>query len=249
LEGLAREAGADLFGVADIEPFRDTFHSSLRDMSGGLDRALSMGVRLSEAIIDGIVDRPTLIYKHHYKAVNYALDQIALQVSSGLRRAGWRALPIPASQLVDWDAHRGHLSHRLVAWEAGLGWIGRSSLLVNLTHGARIRLVTVLTDAPLLTDTPAEGDCGSCRRCMEACPAGAISERGYDLRACLAKLDEFASMRGIGVHICGVCVKACPVEPPRPIPARGERANHPPPQSPWVKCRNGREGKGEKVEE
>jgi epoxyqueuosine reductase QueG len=113
--------------------------------------------------------------------------------------------------MVDWEGQRGHLSHKLVAKFAGLGWIGRSSLLINPLHGARVRLVTVLTDMPLPFNFPLSLDCGQCRSCIPLCPAGAISERGYDMRACVEKLKEFSSRRGIGVLICGMCVLACPL--------------------------------------
>jgi epoxyqueuosine reductase len=71
--------------------------------------------------------------------------------------------------------------------------------------------VTVLTDAPLEAGKPLEGDCGDCRACVAACPAGAIhaSSKDFDLSACKAKLDEFVRLQFIGQHICGVCVKAC----------------------------------------
>jgi epoxyqueuosine reductase len=67
----------------------------------------------------------------------------------------------------------------------------------------------VLTDLSLEPDKPVEGDCGNCYRCLEVCPAGAITKEGYDRGKCLEKLKEFAKKPGIGQFICGVCVKAC----------------------------------------
>jgi epoxyqueuosine reductase QueG len=87
-------------------------------------------------------------------------------------------------------------------------------VLVNAVHGARVRYATVLTDVPLLPDAPCDGSCGECRNCIDTCPAQAISEEGYDKQQCLNKLKSFASARGIGQYICGVCVKACPAAPP-----------------------------------
>jgi epoxyqueuosine reductase QueG len=102
------------------------------------------------------------------------------------------------------------MSHKAIAARSGLGWIGKSGLLVTKRYGARIRLGSILTDAPSATGTPLPNGCGECTRCIRSCPAGAISESGYDLEKCLAKLKTFAAIPGIGVHICGVCVKACP---------------------------------------
>ncbi|MDH7500880.1 MAG: hypothetical protein QHH30_10930, partial [candidate division NC10 bacterium] len=197
------QEGICLFGVADLGPIRESFHPSLAEAAERLPFAISLGLRLSDAILDPLKDGPTLIYKHHYKAVNYRLDQVALRLLHHLQQQGYSGLPVPASQMVDWEGQRGHLSHKLVAKFAGLGWIGRSSLLINPLHGARVRYVTILTDMPLTCDSPLSLDCKECQACISLCPAGAITRNGYDLAACVKKLREFSSRRGIGVLICG----------------------------------------------
>jgi epoxyqueuosine reductase QueG len=112
---------------------------------------------------------------------------------------------------VDWKAQRGHLSHKHVARMAGLGWIGRNNLLINKKYGSRIRLVTILTDLPLIADSPSGTDCGSCRACLQVCPAGAISERpdAFDHLRCYEQLKVFSKTLHFSHHICGICVKAC----------------------------------------
>ena len=107
-----------------------------------------------------------------------------------------------------------------LARNAGLGWIGRNNLLVNPVHGARIRLVTILTTLPLQHDHPVNGGCGSCRRCLTLCPAGAIKERreDFDHLACYQQLCLFRKRDHIAQHICGVCVKACSGERGTPSP-------------------------------
>lgn len=212
LESLARREGMAVFGVADMEPLQGILHDSILNSSQQLRFGISLGFRLSDPIIDSIQDRPTLIYKHHYKVANYMLDRAAAAIHSFIVERGYRALPIPASQVVDWEKNLGHLSHKAVAVQAGLGWIGKSALFIHPVHRARLRLATVLTDLPL---EPAKKrldlSCGSCRACIEACPAGAISEQGYDRNRCADKLREFSRMPGIGQSICGVCLKACPI--------------------------------------
>lgn len=170
-----------------------------------------LGVPLSPAVLDGIEDRPTLLYKWHYRQANNLLDKIAFQLCGKIIEMNYRALPIPASQLIDWEKHLGAVSHRTVGESAGLGWRGRNNLLVHPEYGARIRLVTVLTDLPLETDSPIENGCGNCRACIQICPAQALGEtaREYNLEKCHAKLTEFSKIKGIGVHICGLCVKVC----------------------------------------
>jgi len=210
LEKFCRDAGADLFGVADIEEIKDKFSFSA-GLLAKLNNAVCLGVRLSDLVMEEISDMPTRLYSYHYRTVNLLLDQIALRMTAYIRKKGWISLPVPASQVLDWQRHTAHLSHRHVAVLAGLGWIGRNNLLVNPIFGSRLRLVTVLTDMPLKTDAPIKGDCRDCRLCIEACPAAAIKEGFADFnhQACLAKLKEFQKKHVVEQYICGVCVRAC----------------------------------------
>lgn len=174
-----------------------------------LPRAIVFGYQLSKSVLETIIDHPTLIYKHHYKTVNWVLDQTAFHLVRFIEKQGKRAIAIPASQTVDWEHQKGHISHKLLGKEAGLGFIGRSGLLINPIYGAHVRYVSILTDLDFEPDKEIEGTCGDCRKCIDVCPAQAINEDGVDLSRCFAKLREFSKMRGIGQHICGVCVKVC----------------------------------------
>ena len=211
LKDRALSEGMALFAVGSLDKPRSSFHPTLAGIGARFDRAISIGYRLPDAVVEEIKDRPTLLYASAYKTANWLLDQTAARLATLINRAGGTAVPIPASQIVDWEQQLGHLSHKVVGREAGHGWIGKSGLLVNPVHGARVRYATVLTDVTLPLDTPVEGGCGECRICIEMCPAGAITEDGYDKQTCLEKLKSFRSIRGTGHYICGVCVKACPV--------------------------------------
>lgn len=172
-------------------------------------RVVVFGFPLSPSVLKTIKDRPTLIYKHHYKTVNWILDQTAFHLVRHIEEGGNRALAIPASQTVDWQAQKGHVSHKALAAAAGLGHIGRSGLLVHPEYGAQVRYASVLTDMEFEPDRAAGTECGTCYKCVEVCPAQAISEQGVDLTRCLERLKEFSKIRGIGQYICGVCVKVC----------------------------------------
>ncbi|MBD3285184.1 hypothetical protein GF338_02495 [candidate division WOR-3 bacterium] len=176
-----------------------------------LPRAVVAAIRLSEAILAGISDRPTKTYYHHYRTINMGLDQLALKITGFLQRSGFRAFPVPASQIIDWEKQKGIVSHKHVAIQAGLGWIGRNNLLVTPQYGSQVRLVTVLTDAPFDTAVPLNEDCGSCRACLDVCPCSAIKDdpAEFDHRGCYAQIDKFVRAHVVGQHICGVCVRAC----------------------------------------
>lgn len=211
IKSLSHQWGASLFGTADLRLFKK---EDLLLPSGTLDRlplALSVGYHLSDSILEGIENAPTPHYFHHYQRVNILLDTIGLVVSSAVQEKGHRAMPIAASQIIDWKNQRGHLSHKHIARAAGLGWIGRNNLLVNETFGSRIRLVTILTDLPLEINSPPVKDCGSCRACIKACPAEAIKEKpdDFDHVRCYEQLKVFSKTLHFSHNICGICVKAC----------------------------------------
>jgi epoxyqueuosine reductase QueG len=210
LKAHALELGFDLFGIADVTGLRDGFLLE----PGTRDRfpyAVSLGKALSDAVLEDIRDRPTALYLHHYRQTNYFLDRGAFLLADHIRKRGFRSLAIAASQIVDWENQRAHVSHKHVGRAAGLGWWGRNNLLVNPDHGSRFRLVTVLTDMPLEPDTPLERDCGECTACVAACPAGAIKEtrEGFDHRACYETLKDFRKKGYTPQFICGICVRDC----------------------------------------
>lgn len=210
LKRFALDQGFSLFGVADITSIKEGFNLG-NNITAKFDRAISLGKRLLDSVIEDIKDRPTALYFHHYRQLNFFLDRGAFLIASYIQDLGSQALPIPASQIIDWEKQKSHVSHKKVGYLAGLGWIGKNNLLVNPELGARFRLVTVLTDMPLETDKPLEAGCGSCIECLAPCPAQAIKERkeDFDHWACFDKLKEFRKMGIVGQYICGVCVRAC----------------------------------------
>lgn len=214
LEKFSFDLGLSLFGVANVTSAREEFLLD-KELSAKFNSAISLGKRIIDAVLDDIKGSPTQLYFHHYRQLNFFLDRSALLLSSFIQDLGFRALPIPASQIVDWEKQRAHLSHKKIGYLAGLGWIGRSNLLVNPELGARFRLTTVLTDMPLDPDHPLELSCEECRKCLKVCPAQAIKEEreSFDHWACFEKLKEFRNSGIVSQHICGICVKACPGKP------------------------------------
>ncbi len=208
---LADSMGGRLFGVCRIDELRENFHAEIKEISKELNTAISIGIPLSGSVMASLTDHPNVLYKAHYRQVNHTLNDIAFRITSEINNMGQNAIAIPASQMISWEPMHAHLSHREIAYKAGLGWRGRNNLLVTAKYGSQVRLVTVLTDLHLLIDQPTDEDCDECYACLDACPAGAISDNveNFNLDACHEQVSEFARPERIGSYICGLCLQAC----------------------------------------
>jgi len=221
LKAAARAAGADLVGVADLAVFKRERATLPPDLLEPYTRAAAVAVRLEDPIIDGIQTAPTPDYARHYRAVNTALDRLTAELVNWLRARRFAAQAIPASELADEPNLLGSLSHRAVARMAGLGWQGKSLLIVTPQYGPRVRLATVLTDMPLAPHLPLKNRCGGCVRCVRACPAAAIKrvapaeryerrEDALQVSRCAEKASQFKARLDLAARVCGVCISVCP---------------------------------------
>lgn len=205
-----------MFGVADLESAREFIVNQGGENLRQYPRAISIGIRLSDAIVASHSPdespRDSQYWFHVYNVVTPALDFMAQKVQRELQAKCYKALPIPGSMPYDRQKLRGVFSHKLAAHLAGLGWIGKSCLLVTPGFGPRVRFVTVLTDAPLTPGAIMNKKCGKCEVCITVCPVKAFKnvefesadpvEVRFDTRAC----EEYRR-----THACGLCVSSCPV--------------------------------------
>ncbi|MBP7121305.1 MAG: 4Fe-4S double cluster binding domain-containing protein [Methanolinea sp.] len=223
IRSLARSLGADYYGVADLESAREFILRQGGERIARYPRGISIGMRLLDDPVDLLPDgdaEGAIIYRHNsYEVLNQMLDQVAVRVAQELQRRGYHAFPVPASRRTNDREIRSVFSQKLSAHLSGLGWIGKSCLLVTPDHGPRARWVTVLTDAPLrVTGTPMEPRCGDCTACVDICPKGAFSgrmfdpyeprESRFDASSCDRYFREMEKEKGVAV--CGLCLYVCP---------------------------------------
>jgi epoxyqueuosine reductase len=139
------------------------------------------------------------------------------QVESAVKEfAAQNGVAIETRSYVD----TGPILERVYARHAGIGWIGKNTCIIHQKLGSWLFLGVILTSLELPADAPAADRCGSCTRCIDACPTHAIVEPGkLDARLCIAYLtiekrgeipEELRAPMGHHVFGCDICQDVCP---------------------------------------
>ena len=208
--------GADIVGFGDLDELPD-------DVRVGLPVGISIAVVYPKEVIRGIAELPTREYREWYDRLNERLDAIVAGGAEILSKMGYRAIAQTREYVGSGEINDSTtLPHKTVATRAGIGWIGKSALLVTDLYGSAIRLSSILTDAPLNKALPInKSRCGDCMICARTCPAGAVSgklwevglyrDEFFDAVKCRKTARERAR-QGFGgeITICGKCIEVCP---------------------------------------
>jgi epoxyqueuosine reductase QueG len=223
IKEIANNDGVEFVGVADLTPARHFIKEYARDLLDEYPKSITLGIRLLDDVVDQLsteMGKPEAInYLHAYEITNQRLDIVSYKISNFLQKEGFKVLPIPASKRCDDERIAAVFSHKLAAHLAGIGWIGKSCLLINPEVGPRVRWITVLTDAPLeTTGSPMENYCGECDKCVKICPAQAFTGRTFkageprEVRYNAHKCEEyFIKLEKSGeIPVCGLCIHVCP---------------------------------------
>lgn len=147
--------------------------------------------------------------RDYHKLMRTRLQKLANRIAERVGPFGYRAFVDSAPVL-----------ERALARDAGLGWIGKHTCLINRDAGSWFFLGELYTDLPLPLDTPASAHCGTCRRCLDICPTQAIvAPYEVDARRCIAYLTielrgpiplELRRAMGNRVFGCDDCQLVCP---------------------------------------
>jgi epoxyqueuosine reductase QueG len=205
-----------LWGIADLQEF-----TTPQDETGkGFPRAISWTIPMNPAAMLSIQNGPNQTYADEYTSVNHRINELAMELSSKLKKQGYRSQPLAASVRSDPVQLKGDFPQKTAATRAGLGWIGRNCQLVTRPFGPWVRLGTVFTDMELQCDSPMDkAYCGRCMSCVDACPAGALQGNNWypgiprkellDVFACdkWKKENYYQYHNG---HNCGICSAVCP---------------------------------------
>lgn len=217
IRDMALALGADVCGFAEIGRFKDAPEGfSPLDLFAGCKTVIAFGVSLPKGLSQ--VD-PRLVYHYFNESViDGLLDQIALKLSKELeRRFACHAVPVPCDDPYEyWDAEamegRGLMSMKHAAVQAGLGTLGKNTLLLNREYGNMLNIGVVLTDLELPSDPPAESVCiAGCTKCVDGCPAGAIQSGTVVQKLCREYAYAQKTAKGYGTTVCNICRTVCPV--------------------------------------
>jgi epoxyqueuosine reductase len=253
IKAKAREIGFDLCGVARADSYPE-----LSFLPEWLDRGYAATMAWMHRSADKRADvrhvvpgaRSVIVTATLYNTERPYSDKVAPDVAR-ISRYAWGddyhdVLKARLDALVDWmraessetfDARvyvdTGPVQERVYAQYAGLGWIGKNTCLINAELGSWLFLGEIITTLDLEPDAQGLEQCGSCTRCLEACPTGALVEPGVlDSGRCLSYLTiehrgdvpaEYHAAMGTHVYGCDICQEVCPYNQPAPAS----------PDSPW----------------
>lgn len=233
----AREIGFDACGIAEV--------TEAESEAGYLDRWIAEGchadmaymernrsVRLNPAELLEGARSVISVAMNYYPEVKqredaprvayYAYGKDYHKVVKRRLRALWQsvAAQLPADTEARMFTDSAPLLERYWAWRAGLGWIGRNTNLIIPGKGSFFFLGEIVTTLSLDYDSPMASRCGTCRRCLDACPTGALSaERHLDARRCISYLTienrgsippPLAARLGNRLYGCDTCQDVCP---------------------------------------
>ncbi len=207
--------GADVCGVANIDRFASApegFHPT--DIFPDCRSVVVFGIAVPKGTTQV---SPRTIYKQFSYITKIELDRIAYYGALEIERNfHGLAVPIPCDGPYEyWDAEkmegRGQISMRHAAVAAGLGVLGKNTLLLNEKFGNTLNIGAVLTDTDLPSDEPAESICkDGCRLCLDSCPVGALN--GHSANQKLCRMNTYQSnARGFEVINCNKCRAVCPM--------------------------------------
>ena len=236
----AHELGFDLVGIAGAEPSKHRDHFR-RWLDAGRAGTMEYLVKRFEERTDlsiyfsgaqsavcvamnyyvPLEELPESEKQHHGRVARYALgdDYHELIKSRLYRLADWIRQAAPETQ-TRCAVDTAPILERELAARAGIGWVGKNTCIINPQIGSWIFLGEVLTTLALPPDSPMTDHCGTCRRCIDACPTNALSTPyELDARRCISYLTiehrgeieaSLQSQLGEWVYGCDICQDVCP---------------------------------------
>jgi len=213
IKKMARHAGADLCGIAPVERFKDA-PRGFRP-SDIFKQARSVVVIAKRVPDSAFLSENPVPYTFACDVTLEAVNQMICQIALNLQEMRVVAVPIPSEPYLHWDEKRregrGILSLKHAGYLAGLGVLGRNTLLTNDRFGNRITLGALLLNIPLAGDPIDKYTLcpDTCRACIKACPAKALDAKTIVQKLC-RKVSQVTTKKGYELYACNRCRVICP---------------------------------------
>lgn len=213
IKEMVYSLGADVCGIASIKRF-DHAPKGLHplDVYSETKSIIVFGKQFSASLFEANTNVPYTFVKN--KSVEL-LDDISLKLAITIGSEGYKSIPIPSDEPYEyWDSENNHgrgiLSLKHLAQAAGIGCIGKNTLLINKTYGNRLYLGAVITNVELTEDDLIDNFCPeNCNICLKACPQEALDGITINQKKCREKCAT-ATPGGGFIYACNICRKACP---------------------------------------
>lgn len=214
IKEIANNLGADLCGITSPDRFNDApkGHHPL-DIYPDCKSVIVFAKRVPRG---SIYAESCIPYTHINDIITQLVDNLGSEFCLILEDLGINAVPIPSDDPseyweVDKQYARGILSLRHAGYFAGLGVMGKNTLLINEKYGNMIQIGAILVDIPLESDSIAnyEGCLKECSLCIDSCPQKALDRTTVDQKLC-RKLSNFVTERGFNLKKCNLCRTVCP---------------------------------------
>lgn len=208
---IAYKLGAELCGIAGLGRFSDApegYHP--RDVWPECWSVISFACRFPAA---GAACGNDVVYTRVRNSITAKMDAIALDLCIELEKRGVQCVPVPANES-QWDERTGRwrsiVSQKHAAQAAGLGTIGRHSLLITPELGSMVWLGCVLCGEELEADPVREPVCDNCGKCVEVCPVHALGGEELVQQACWDHAFGDDSEKRVWRIACHACRDVCP---------------------------------------
>jgi len=213
IKARALGLGAEVCGIANIERFTEAprgFHPA--DLLNNAKSVIVVGSQFTKSVFASNSYCPHMHVREQLKA---QIDSVTFRLSLEIEKNGFLAIPTPSSEPYEyWDEEkregRGILSLKHSAVLAGLGCLGKNTLLINKDFGNRLWLGAVVTELELEPDEIAKNLCPkNCRICLDACPQKALDGITIIQKKCREICGAYTEGGGF-YYACNICRKSCP---------------------------------------
>ena len=208
---IAYGLGAELCGIAGLDRFASApegYHPL--DAWPGCRSVISFACRFPAA---GAACGNDVVYTRIRNSITAKMDVVALDLCIELEKRGVQCVPVPANES-QWDEKTGRwrsiVSQKHAAQAAGLGTIGRHSLLITPELGSMVWLGCVLCGEELEADPMREPVCDNCGKCVEVCPVHALGGEELVQQACWDHAFGDDSEKRVWRIACHACRDVCP---------------------------------------